>query len=363
MTGHPPRDQLIAANEDAAQFYRRHLLGPDGVGPRRYLTQRGFATLLNDTPWTVGHAPATWTALHDHLSELGYSDEAQLGAGLTSISRRGQMIDRFRDRITFGIRDQQDQLVGFTARTGPVGRDPKYLNTPRTDLFDKSAELFGLGEATRSPARTYVLVEGPLDAIAVTIAEPATAALALCGTALTDKHALLLRSATHERLVLALDGDVAGTRALENAASVLCDDRAVAVRRPQQDPAGILAYEGPIALSRALSSARPAAEVLLEAHLAKWPDRLDSAEAAIGCLREAATMIARIRPADVAALATRLSHETRLPTLTVSTELVDALNSRDSTRMSSTSHRVDREHVALPHMDRWQTRSAPAPQR
>lgn len=327
MTGEPSRDQLIAANEDAAAFYRRHLVGPDGDGPRRYLSGRGFAALLEDTPWTVGHAPVAWTALHDHLSELGYSDETQLAAGLTLISRRGHVIDRFRDRLTFGIRDHQGHLVGFTARTGPEGRDPKYLNTPKTELFDKSQLLFGLGEATTSPATSCVVVEGPLDAIAVTLADPATyVALALCGTALTASHAQAIRSTAHTELILALDADPAGTRALENAAAALSDQRTAAVRWPQHDPAGLLADAGPQAVSEALSTARPATDVLIELHLASWPDRLDNAEAAIACLREAAAVIARVRPSDVAGLATQLSRETKLPLLTVTTELTEALS-------------------------------------
>lgn len=364
MTSEPSHDELIAANEDAAQFYRRHLLGPDCAGPRSYLTQRGFAALMDDTPWTVGHAPPAWTALHDHLSELGYCDETQLAAGLTSVSRRGNLIDRFRDRLTFGIRDSRDELVGFTARTGPRGRGPKYLNTPRTDLFDKSSVLFGFGEATRAAARSsYVVVEGPLDAIAVNLAEPTgAAALALCGTALTQKQAQAIRSIRYDRLVLVLDDDSAGARALEHASMALADPRTAAIRCPRQDPAGLLACDGPLALSTALSSARPAVEVLLEAHLAKWPDRLDNAEAAIACLREAASTIAKLKPPDVATLAAHLSRDTRLPIRTVTTELADALRSPDSARVPRASHHVSHEHVVLAHTARWRTCSAPTAQ-
>lgn len=361
MTGEPSRDQLIAANEDAAQFYRRHLLGPDGDGPRRYLSGRGFAALLEDTAWTVGHAPAAWTALHDHLSELGYSDEAQLAAGLTSMSRRGHLIDRFRDRITFGIRDGQDELVGFTARTGPDGRDPKYLNTSKTTLFDKSQVLFGLGEASRSPAASYVLVEGPLDAIAFNLADPSgVAALALCGTALTAKHAEIVGSSAYDRLVLAFDDDAAGARALETAAVALCDESTVAVvSHTGHDPARVLASEGPLALAKALSSARPAAEVLLELHLRKWPDRFENAEAAIACLREAASMVARVNPPDVAAVARRLIDETRLPTPTVTTELANAVHQSRQTLAGG----IRCERGPLARCGRFRTNVAPTAER
>jgi|1186.fasta_scaffold11244_2 DNA primase len=366
MTSEPSREALIAANQDAAEFYRRHLLGPDGEGPRRYLAERGFEAVLEDTPWTVGYAPAAWTGLYDHLSELGYSDQTQLDAGLASISRRGNLIDRFRDRITFGIRDQEDQLLGFTARTRPNGRDPKYLNTPGTTLFDKSSVLFGQGEATTRSlnSASCVLVEGPLDAIAVSLATSATVdALALCGTALTEKHAETLRSAPYEGLVLALDDDAAGVQALENAAAALSSHATSAIRCRHHDPAGLFAEGGPTALSAALSSARPTPEVLLEVHLAKWPDRFQNAEAAIACLREAATTIAKIKPADVAALATQLSHETNLPLPTVTTELSEALRSTTSDRRSAMSHRVSRAYIEVESTNRWLSTSGPTPHR
>lgn len=359
MTSQPSREQLIAANEDAAEFYRRHLLGHDGVGPRHYLAQRGFAALLDDTPWTVGHAPAAWGALHEHLSGLGYSDQVQLAAGLTSLTRRGHQVDRFRDRLTFGIRNQQDDLVGFTARTSPDGRDPKYLNTPKTELFEKSQVLFGLGEAARSPALSCVLVEGPLDAIAVNLAGPTgSVSLALCGTALTDTHVQIIQSSSYERLVLALDGDSAGARALENAAAALHDTRLFAVHHPGKDPASVLASDGILALSHALSSARPATEVLVDLTLAKWPDRLENAEAALGCLRETAHMISRVRPSDLATLAAKLGRATNLPLHTITAELAEGVSTSAArgcvTRESpgDTSEGVTQQRRSEPRHDR-----------
>ena len=103
--------RLVAAHEDAAEFYRRTLLGPEGAGPRRYLTERGFGALLDQTPWTVGYAPPGWTRLRDHLTDLGYRDQTLLDAGLTRTSRRGTPIDSFRNRLTFGIRDTDRALV------------------------------------------------------------------------------------------------------------------------------------------------------------------------------------------------------------------------------------------------------------
>ncbi len=167
------RRVLLEANEEAASYYRASLLAEVGAGPRRYLTDRGLGTALlqDDTSWTVGYAPAGWTHLRDHLRHLGFTDQTLLDTGLVSITRDGRVIDRFRDRLTFGIRDLQGGLLGFTARAAPQVPDtvPKYLNTPRTLLYDKSRSLFGLGEQTPHlrHGATPVLVEGPLDAIAI----------------------------------------------------------------------------------------------------------------------------------------------------------------------------------------------------
>lgn len=326
------RDELLAANEEAADYYRRQLLGRNGEGPRDYLTRRGFAALLTDTPWTVGYAPASWTALHDHLSSLGYSDETQLAAGLTTTSSRGNPIDRFRDRITFGIRDERDCLVGFTARAAPEGLGPKYLNTPRTDLFDKSSTFLGLGEATRSPATTHVLVEGPLDAIAVHLADARRyAALAMCGTAITTRHIYAFKQLQPNQVILAFDGDDAGDRALENAITLIGNGRTRAVRHANQDPAALLASGGSARVARQLADARPAVQVLVDVYLHRWPDRRVNAEAGVGCLRETAAAICRAMPDDVASIARRLCTETGLEIATVTAELAYALG-RSATR-------------------------------
>ena len=104
------RDVLLAANEDAARFYRDQLLSSTSSGPSTYLTQRGFGTLLDETPWTIGYAPAGWTSLLEHLSQQGYTSAALLAAGLACRTRRNTLVDRFHDRITFGIRNPEGEL-------------------------------------------------------------------------------------------------------------------------------------------------------------------------------------------------------------------------------------------------------------
>jgi len=340
------REQLIAANEDAATFYRRQLLGPDGEGPRDYLTHRGFHALLNETRWTVGYAPAGWTGLHEHLAELGYSDDCQLAAGLVTLNRRGTPIDRFRDRVTFGIRDVDRALVGFVARSSPAAPQsaPKYLNTPTTAIYNKSRLLYGAGEQADRlrQGATPVLVEGPLDAMAIeltsTTSDNEHAGLALCGTALTDHHVDAALIGTPTKVALIFDPDRAGHAALRNAYDRLHShvENLDAILPPTgHDPAETYERGGPAALRRNLGQARPAADIIIDLQLDSWPAEQTGAEADLARLRETAALIVQMADPDVARQGARLTHVLPFDHATIARELVEAVTRSRTLRTSA----------------------------
>lgn len=326
------RTLLVAAHEDAAEFYRRTLLGPEGNGPRRYLTGRGFEALLGNTRWTVGYAPTGWTHLRDHLTDLGYHDDTLLAAGLTRLSRRGSPIDCFRDRITFGIRDIDGALVGFVARCSPdaPAHVPKYLNTATTAIYDKGSVLFGLGEAARLDSKVVLLAEGPFDAIAADLSCPhdsmAPRSLALCGTATTDAHKRAIGTLRPEQVVLVFDGDDAGAAARETAYRTLRSIAAInAINLPTGADLGDTFHrDGPAAVNDILISSPPAIDAIVEGRLASWPNRSANAEVAIACLRSIARLISDLQPDDMARHAIRIGDATRLPVATVTREMADA---------------------------------------
>jgi DNA primase len=340
------RDLLLAANEDAARFYRNQVLAPSNRGPRDYLTARGFGALLEETPWTIGYAPAGWTTLVGHLRKQGYPDDTLLAAGLACRTRRNTLIDRFRDRITFGIRNQEAELVGFTARCGPSAPAmvPKYLNTPTTAIYRKGEAPFGLAEQQGRIAAGAVptLVEGPFDAIAIQLVglEPAEdfAGIALCGTAMSPTLATRLAQLNDRRVVLAFDSDDAGTLATERAACALApkyaDVRAVS-RHSVGDPAEVLSRSGGPTLLAQLRGACPASDKVIDAHLEKWAGRLDQVDAKIGCLREAAGILALLAPADPARHAVQLSELLGVSVGVVTSELVEAMSQPASKVASS----------------------------
>lgn len=333
---------LVAANEDAADYFRAQLLAPEHIGPRAYLTARGFAGLMGETVWTVGYAPAGWTSLVDHLSALGYSDAALLQSGLATGCRRGTLIDRFRDHLTFGIRNLDGELVGFTARCRPAadGVVPKYLNTPTTALYRKNEVLFGLDEHTDQlrTAATLVLVEGPLDAIAVAATNTADAAsgtpdergyasAALCGTALTEAQASQIAKLIASDVIVALDEDHAGHRAAENAYLRLArhTDHLHAPRPwKRNDPADILQASGVRGIREHLQHMTPLASQIIARRLATWRDLNNNAETDLAALREIAHLIAEARPRNVVPLARQLIEDLALDVHTVNRELAEA---------------------------------------
>src|SRR5437764_5812430 len=249
----------------AARFFATRLVGS---WVPAYLAGRGFGEQPL-RPWTVGYAPAGWRVLTTHLRDLGYGDAAIQAAGLARRTRRGALIGFFRDRSMFGIRWPDGTVAGFTGRARPGGgrAGPVYLNSRTTGLYRKGSLLFGLYEGRQALATGArpVLVEGPLDAIAVTAAGR-YAGVSPCGTALTPAQvALLARTCDLRRagVVVAFDADPAGRRAAVRAYHLLrgVTDQAVAAVFPAgQDPAGFRRERGRRALGRRLDSGVPPAD-------------------------------------------------------------------------------------------------------
>lgn len=269
------RDTLLGVVADSQDFFTRQVERswvPDYLADRNLV--RGIAT------HQLGYAPEGWTTLTDHLRSIGYTDAHIEAAGMATRARTGNLIDRFRDRLTIPLRDSRGDLVGFTARRAPDvdgPRAPKYLNTPTTTLFHKREILYGLTEhADQMRAGvTPVVCEGAMDAIAIDLNardQPSTwAGVAAIGTAFTDDHAHRLLIATPGgRIHLAFDGDSAGRSATEATWRKLTDPAPADVRVvpiPEgSDPAALHAFQ-PWVLTRNLADAAPAAEIIAGHHI------------------------------------------------------------------------------------------------
>ena len=216
-----------------------------------------------------------------------------LSAGVATRARTGRLIDRFRDRVVFPIEHQGD-VLGFVGRRRPeLGEDdqggPKYLNTGATALFHKGDQLFVADPRLLKDGATPVLVEGPMDAYAVTLAgEGRYVGVAPLGTSLTEQQAAQLARISRDPIV-ATDPDIAGQVAAERDYWLLTPhglDPTYARFPDGLDPADVLTQRGPSALVAALDSAAPLGQVLLE-------ERVNNMDPAAALLESVQVLAAR----------------------------------------------------------------------
>jgi DNA primase len=207
-------DRLRTLLEEALTFYRHHLSTPAGRPALDYLREKRRLTDATLETFGLGCAPESWEAGLRYFREKGFTEQEMLDAGLVSQRESGGFVDRFRNRITIPIRDEQGRMTGFGARILDPSDYPKFLNSPETPLFSKSRLLYGLDRA-RKPIRTAdqaVIVEGYLDVIALHQAGFENVVSPM-GTALTEDQLRLLKRFSR-RIVLALDPDAAGRKAV-----------------------------------------------------------------------------------------------------------------------------------------------------
>lgn len=214
------RDQLYEILAVATQFYSHALSQPQGSAALAYLTDTRKFRPQTIQQFQLGYAPAGWATLYGYLVEQKhYPVELVEQAGLI-VPRKGGNghYDRFRDRLMIPIADIQGRVIGFGGRT-LTGEDPKYLNSPETELFNKGSILFGLDKARAAIAKgdRAVVVEGYFDVMALHGAG-ITNGVAALGTALNlNQVKQLLRYTESKRIVLNFDGDGAGQRATQRA--------------------------------------------------------------------------------------------------------------------------------------------------
>ena len=211
-----------------------------------------------------------------------------LATGVATTASTGRLIDRFRDRVMFPV-VHNGEVLGFVGRRRPDLTDadkggPKYLNTADTPLFHKGAQLFGVVDELLAEGAVPVIVEGPMDAIAVTLASAGRyLGVAPLGTSLTDEQASQLATIGRDPIV-ATDADLAGQVAAERDFWMLTPhglDPGYARFPEGLDPADLLAHRGPAALTAALASGQTLGDQLLSERL----DNLAPEQARVAAMR------------------------------------------------------------------------------
>jgi len=304
--GHVPgreqsrRRRLIEAHRAAADFYAEQL--PGATAATDFLTTRGFA-IADAERFGVGYAPDDWEVTTKHLRGRGFSEDELLAGGLASRGRAG-LLDRFRGRLIWPIRDVAGEVIGFGARKlSADDSGPKYLNTPETPIFRKSSQLYGADLAKREIARRRqaVIVEGYTDVMACHLAG-VTTAVATCGTSFGEGHIAILRrllmddSQLHGEVIFTFDGDAAGRRAALRAFGMeerFVTQTFIAVQPDGMDPCDLRLAQGDASVRELVAGRLPLYEFAVRSAIAEFD--LESAEGRIAGLDAAARIVARIK--------------------------------------------------------------------
>ena len=208
------KDDMKRACKEAVKFYQKQLtLDKDSAKATSYLKQRS----INDdiiAIFSLGWAPNDYHKLYDALKG-SFSDEVLEKAGLILKGKKGDWIDRFRNRIIIPIQNENGEYVAFGARAVDEGQNPKYLNSADSLIYNKRKLLFGLYTAKEAIKEedSVIIMEGYFDVIS-TQAHGIKNCVASCGTAFTQEHVRLLsRYTKSRRIFLSFDTDSAGVNA------------------------------------------------------------------------------------------------------------------------------------------------------
>lgn len=217
------RERLLAANKEAARFYHETLFSPAGAASLEYLRKRGLSDGVI-RKFGLGASPDDWDACTRYLREKGYSEHELQLCGLTVVKdsedgKPKRVFDMFRNRAMFPIIDQFGNVLAFGGRSLD-GKQPKYLNTSDTPVFNKRKGVYAanLLKKERHLDRV-ILVEGYMDVVSLT-QFGVTGVCATLGTALTNEQAQLLHRFA-PKVYLGYDGDSAGQHAILRGLDIL----------------------------------------------------------------------------------------------------------------------------------------------
>ncbi|HEX9031780.1 MAG TPA: DNA primase [Streptosporangiaceae bacterium] len=305
--GHVPgqeqsrRRRLIEAHRAAADFYSQQFLTASAAHAREFLAARGFE-VADAQRFGVGYAPDDWEATTRHLRGRGFTEDELITGGLAGRGRHG-LVDKFRGRLIWPIRDLSGDVIAFGARKlSADDSGPKYLNTPESPIFKKSSVLYGADLAKRDIAqrRQAVIVEGYTDVMACHLAG-VTTAVATSGTSFGEGHISILRrllmdDSLRGEVIFTFDGDAAGQRAALRAFAMeekFVTQTFVAVQPDGLDPCDLRLKEGDAAVRDLVASRLPLYEFAVRAAMSEYD--LESAEGRIAALDAAAKIVARIK--------------------------------------------------------------------
>ncbi len=248
------RKRLLEANKEAAKYFYYALRDPRGEIGMNYFKERG---LTDETMhhFGLGYATKNSNEIVGYLKSKGFSDKEIWDAGLADHSEKYGLNGKFWNRVMFPIQDINHRVIAFGGRVMGDGK-PKYLNSPETDVFNKSKNLYGLNWARTSRQDHFILCEGYMDVIAMHQAG-FTQAVAALGTAFTDQQAMLIKRYV-KQVIMTPDSDGPGIKAALRNIEIL-RNAGIAVKvmnlLPYKDPDEFIKGKGAEAFAERMKEA------------------------------------------------------------------------------------------------------------
>jgi len=265
------KTRMLDVCKAASEFYHTLLLEhPKAQFVRDYVKNRGITDESVET-WQLGFAPDSWDVLNKFLVQKGFKEEDIFQAGLTIKKERGiGYNDRFRNRLMFSIWDTHGAVIGFGGRwLGTEDNMAKYINSPQTLIYNKSAVLYGINKAKQEikKQKLAIIVEGYMDCIA-SYQAGVTNVVASSGTALTTNQVRLLKRFS-TNLAFAFDQDLAGDTAAKRGIDIAWQEEMntkVILIYDAKDPDELIKKD-PEAWKKAITEARSIMEYYFESTL------------------------------------------------------------------------------------------------
>ncbi|MBE5928541.1 MAG: DNA primase [Lachnospiraceae bacterium] len=210
------RARLLDINREAGVYYYSILKSENGRIGYDYFKKRGLSDDIIKK-FALGYTGKSG-GLYRFLKNKGYTDDELKMSGLFSFDEKQGPRDKFWNRVMFPIMDANNKVIAFGGRVMGDAL-PKYLNSPETQVFDKSRNLYGLNYARYARKPYFILCEGYMDVIALHQAGFSSACASL-GTAFTGMQANLIKRYVNQ-VIISYDSDGAGVKAALRAIPIL----------------------------------------------------------------------------------------------------------------------------------------------
>jgi len=294
-TSDDQKEQLRVLNKNACDCFYENLIreyGNENSKVIQYLNIRKIDREYVDK-FKLGFAPDDWHFITKDQRFSLYKDETLIEAGLRKKNEKGSVYDQFRNRLMFPIFDQMGNVVAFSGRTLDDEVQPKYLNSPETSLYKKTNVLYGLYQAmeTIRKSKEIILVEGNIDLISMH-KWGFTNTVAICGTAFTEIHALLIKR-NSDKITVLLDGDEPGKKSALRTSEILITCGvipSITILPEDSDPDSFLNDKGPSELKMLMDEPLNIVELSILLNRGDEPEnpnnKVSAAKAVIGTLKK-----------------------------------------------------------------------------